>query len=118
MKNKPYPALLRPSNLYNEIKKRVPKSRETIPLSSTYRNDHSHSLFTVYPVETRCQKDGAFTKHILTKRILKKAYTHEAYTHKTYTHALYQKIFGLYCVCREYCYQVFDFFVTKQLHLQ
>jgi hypothetical protein len=32
MKNKPCPALLRPSNLYNEIKKRVPKSRETIPL--------------------------------------------------------------------------------------
>jgi hypothetical protein len=32
MKNKPYPALLRPSNLSNEIKKRVPKSRETIPL--------------------------------------------------------------------------------------
>jgi hypothetical protein len=32
MKNKPYPALLRPSNLYNEIKKRVTKSRETIPL--------------------------------------------------------------------------------------
>jgi hypothetical protein len=34
MKNKPYPALLRPSNLSNEIKKRVPKSRETIPLNS------------------------------------------------------------------------------------
>jgi hypothetical protein len=34
MKNKPYPALLRPSNLSNEIKKRVPKSRETgIPLN-------------------------------------------------------------------------------------
>jgi hypothetical protein len=32
MKNKPDPALLRPSNLSNEIKKRVPKSRETIPL--------------------------------------------------------------------------------------
>jgi hypothetical protein len=32
MKNKPYPALLRPSNLYNEMKKMVPKSRETIPL--------------------------------------------------------------------------------------
>jgi hypothetical protein len=32
MKNKLYPALLRPSNQYNEIKKRVPKSRETIPL--------------------------------------------------------------------------------------
>jgi hypothetical protein len=32
MKNKPYPALLRPSNLSNEIKKWVPKSRETIPL--------------------------------------------------------------------------------------
>jgi hypothetical protein len=32
IKNKPDPALLRPSNLSNEIKKRVPKSRETIPL--------------------------------------------------------------------------------------
>jgi hypothetical protein len=32
MKNKPDPALLRPSNLSNEIKKRVPKSSETIPL--------------------------------------------------------------------------------------
>jgi hypothetical protein len=32
MKNKPYPALLRPSNLSDEIGKRVPKSRETIPL--------------------------------------------------------------------------------------
>jgi hypothetical protein len=35
MKNKPAPALLRPSNLSNEIKKRVPKSRETIPLKLT-----------------------------------------------------------------------------------
>jgi hypothetical protein len=33
IKNKPYPALLQPSNLSNEIKKRLPKSRETIPLS-------------------------------------------------------------------------------------
>jgi hypothetical protein len=33
MKNKPYPALLRPSNLSNEVGKRVPKSRETIPLT-------------------------------------------------------------------------------------
>jgi hypothetical protein len=33
MKNKPDPALLQPLNLSNEIKKRVPKSRETIPLS-------------------------------------------------------------------------------------
>jgi hypothetical protein len=32
MKNKPDPALLRPSNLSNEIKERVLKSRETIPL--------------------------------------------------------------------------------------
>jgi hypothetical protein len=36
MKNKLYPALLRPSNLYNEIKKRIPKSRETIPLKRQY----------------------------------------------------------------------------------
>jgi hypothetical protein len=33
MKNKPAPALLRPSNQSNEIKKRVPESRETIPLN-------------------------------------------------------------------------------------
>jgi hypothetical protein len=32
MKNKPDPALLQPSNLSNEIEKRVPKSREIIPL--------------------------------------------------------------------------------------
>jgi hypothetical protein len=32
MKNKPDPDLLRLSNLSKEIKKRVPKSRETIPL--------------------------------------------------------------------------------------
>jgi hypothetical protein len=36
MKNKPDPALLRPSNLYNEIKKRLPKSRETIPLNNRF----------------------------------------------------------------------------------
>jgi hypothetical protein len=35
MKNKPYSALLRPSNLSNEIEKWVPKSRETIPLKAT-----------------------------------------------------------------------------------
>jgi hypothetical protein len=32
MKNKPYPALLKGSYLFNEIKKRTPTSRETIPL--------------------------------------------------------------------------------------
>jgi hypothetical protein len=32
MKNKPDPAPLRPSNLSNEIKKRVPTSGETISL--------------------------------------------------------------------------------------
>jgi hypothetical protein len=32
MKNKPYPALLGGSYLFNEIKKRTQKSRETIPL--------------------------------------------------------------------------------------
>jgi hypothetical protein len=32
MKNKPDAALLPTSNLSNEIKKRVPKSRETIPI--------------------------------------------------------------------------------------
>jgi hypothetical protein len=35
MKNKPDPALLRPLNLSNQIKKRVTKSRETIPLIPT-----------------------------------------------------------------------------------
>jgi hypothetical protein len=34
MKNKPYPTLLGGSYLFNEIKKRTLKSRETIPLSS------------------------------------------------------------------------------------
>jgi hypothetical protein len=34
MKNKPDPALLRPSNLSNKIEKRVLKSRETIPLTA------------------------------------------------------------------------------------
>jgi hypothetical protein len=38
MKNKPYPVLLRPSNLPNEIEKRVPKSRETIPLKSNTKS--------------------------------------------------------------------------------
>jgi hypothetical protein len=42
MKNKPYPALLRPSNLSNEIGKRVPKSRETIPLKlHVHQNEYS-----------------------------------------------------------------------------
>jgi hypothetical protein len=36
MKNKPDPALLRPLNLSNEIKKSVPKSHETIPLIIYY----------------------------------------------------------------------------------
>jgi hypothetical protein len=36
MKNKPDPALLQPLNISNEIKKRVPKSRETIPLNSIW----------------------------------------------------------------------------------
>jgi hypothetical protein len=34
MKNKPDPALLGGSYLFNEIKKRTPKSRETIPLTT------------------------------------------------------------------------------------
>jgi hypothetical protein len=33
MKNKPYPALLQTSYLSKEIKKMIPKSRETIPLN-------------------------------------------------------------------------------------
>jgi hypothetical protein len=36
MENKPYPALLGGSYLFNEIKKRTPKSRETIPLTFRY----------------------------------------------------------------------------------
>jgi hypothetical protein len=38
MKSKAYPALLRPSNLSNEIGKRVPESRETIPLRGHAEN--------------------------------------------------------------------------------
>jgi hypothetical protein len=38
MINKPYPALLRPSNLSNEVKERVSKSRETIPLTAIITN--------------------------------------------------------------------------------
>jgi hypothetical protein len=34
MKNKPYPALLEGSYLFNEIKKRTSKSRETIPFNT------------------------------------------------------------------------------------
>jgi hypothetical protein len=34
MKNKPVPSLLGPSNLSNEIKERVTKSRETIPVKN------------------------------------------------------------------------------------
>jgi hypothetical protein len=37
MKNKPDPALLGGSYIFKEIKKRTPKSRETIPLK-----EHSH----------------------------------------------------------------------------
>jgi hypothetical protein len=39
IKNKPDPAPLRPSNLSNEIKKWVPKSRKTIPYSASYSSD-------------------------------------------------------------------------------
>jgi hypothetical protein len=46
MKNKPYPALLRPSNLSNEIGKRVPKSRETIPLKVATL--HTNSIYNYY----------------------------------------------------------------------
>jgi hypothetical protein len=45
MKNKPYPALLRPSNLYNEIKERVPNSREPIPLNNIKSNQIKNILF-------------------------------------------------------------------------
>jgi hypothetical protein len=38
MKNNLYPALLRPSTLSNEIKKRMRKSRETIPLREEFKN--------------------------------------------------------------------------------
>jgi hypothetical protein len=44
MKNKPDPALLQPSNLSNEIKKRVPKSRETIPLNINQTQSENKSV--------------------------------------------------------------------------
>jgi hypothetical protein len=47
MKNKPYPALLRPSNLSNEIKKRVQKSRETIPLKLLGPSSMPYALYAV-----------------------------------------------------------------------
>jgi hypothetical protein len=37
MKNKPDPALSGGSYLFNAIKKRTPKSRETIPLKMAYK---------------------------------------------------------------------------------
>jgi hypothetical protein len=46
MKNKPDPALCGPSNLSNEIKKRVPKSRETIPLTEDAQR--RKKLYTIY----------------------------------------------------------------------
>jgi hypothetical protein len=51
MKNKPYPALLGGSYLFNEIKKRTPKFHETIPfinsadfLSLLQKNAFANSL--------------------------------------------------------------------------
>jgi hypothetical protein len=51
MKNKPAPALLRPSKLSNEIIKRVPKSRETIPL----RDCHIQMQFNLLATEKSIQ---------------------------------------------------------------
>jgi hypothetical protein len=55
MKNKPDPALLRPSNLSNEIKKRAPKSRKTIPLTSLYKivNTSNKPVFSFDKAGTR-----------------------------------------------------------------
>jgi hypothetical protein len=48
MKNKPYPALLEGSYLFNEIKKMTPKSRETIPLICwTIRASPGPNLFAL-----------------------------------------------------------------------
>jgi hypothetical protein len=47
MKNKPDPALLEGSYLFNEIKKRTPKSRETIPL----RPVSEQKLIKQYPLQ-------------------------------------------------------------------
>jgi hypothetical protein len=48
MKNKPDPALLGGSYLYNEIKKRIPKSRETIPLKQAMLFEWSVQYFKVH----------------------------------------------------------------------
>jgi hypothetical protein len=50
MNNKPDPALLQPSNLSNEIKKRVPKSRETIPLMAF---THTKKVYTQSFIKAR-----------------------------------------------------------------
>jgi hypothetical protein len=75
MKNKPYPALLRPSNLSNEIKKRVPKSRETIPLKIRCAHARGFSsvaallLYVVGPWEiTKSSAAGSLVKRPQWKR--------------------------------------------------
>jgi hypothetical protein len=54
MKNKPDPALVGGSYLFNEIKKRTIKSRETIPLKTQY-NEIAHECAFI------CRIPGSFT---------------------------------------------------------
>jgi hypothetical protein len=61
MKNKPYPALLGGSFLFNEIKKRTPKSRETIPLNAVLQ-----ILAIFINIRYRLFKTFGSTPHIFT----------------------------------------------------
>jgi hypothetical protein len=55
MKNKPYPALLGGSYLFIEIKKRTPKSRETIPLGRVLADDPTKTTRLFSPSVLRSQ---------------------------------------------------------------
>jgi hypothetical protein len=63
MKNKPAPALLRPSNLSNEIKKRVPKSRETIPLKSAVVS-FNRGVWVYFFIEMKCFSFTLLHEHV------------------------------------------------------
>jgi hypothetical protein len=52
MKNKPYPALLGGSYLFDEIKKRTPKSRETIPLNGVKQRKIVHRVCSSQDIVT------------------------------------------------------------------
>jgi hypothetical protein len=64
MKNKPDPALLRPSNLSNEIKKRVLKSRKTIPLKENLILINIKSLVENHISCLRIRKNQIGVSHI------------------------------------------------------